>query len=254
MSVARVLAGTLREAGAVLGLLVLWQLVTMLLAVPVFLLPQPIVIAQAFASNVDPIASALLLTAAEAMLGFIGGNVLGLLLAFVFVRSSLMARVGLPLAIGLRSVPLIALTPLLTIIFGFGLTTIVIMAILISFFPALVAGITGLRAPSPEALALMRALDAPESLVYRRLRIPAALPYLFAAFKISAPASVLAAMVAEWTAANSGLGYLILDAGGRYRFPLMWAAIVAATALAVLAFVLAAAAERRVIRWPVETT
>ena len=254
MSVARVLAGTLREAGAVLGLLVLWQLVTMLLAVPVFLLPQPIVIAQAFASNVDPIARALLLTAAEAVLGFIGGNVLGLLLAFVFVRSSLMARLGLPLAIGLRSVPLIALTPLLTIIFGFGLTTIVIiMAILISFFPALVAGITGLRAPSPEALALMRALDAPESLVYRRLRIPAALPYLFAAFKISAPASVLAAMVAEWTAANSGLGYLILDAGGRYRFPLMWAAIVAATALAVLAFVVAAAAERRVIRWPVET-
>ncbi len=103
------------------------------------------------------------------------------------------------------------------------------------------------------ALALMRALDAPDRFVYRRLRIPAALPYLFAAFKISAPASVLAAMVAEWTAANSGLGYLIIDAGDRYRFPLMWAAIVAATALAVVAFVLAAAVERRVIRWPVET-
>ena len=89
--------------------------------------------------------------------------------------------------------------------------------------------------------------------MYRRLRIPAALPYLFAAFKISAPASVLAAMVAEWTAANSGLGYLIIDAGARYRFPLMWAAIVAATAVAVVAFAVAAAAERRTIHWPVET-
>jgi len=227
----------------------IWQLVTVLLAVPVFLLPQPVVIAQAFATNLDAIGLALAQTMAEAAVGFVGGNVLGLVLAFVFVRSSLISRAGLPLAIGLRSVPLIALTPLLTILFGFGVLTIVVMAVLISFFPALVAGMTGLRAPSADALALMRVLDAPE----RRLRIPAALPYLFAAFKISAPASVLAAMVAEWTAANSGLGYLIIDAGARYRFPLMWAAIVAATAVAVVAFAAAAAAERRTIHWPVET-
>ena len=70
---------------------------------------------------------------------------------------------------------------------------------------------------------------------------------------IAARASVLAAMVAEWTAANSGLGYLIIDAGEQYRFPLMWAGIVAATALAVAAFTAAAFVERRVIWWPVET-
>ena len=251
--VTRQLSGLLREASAVAVLVLIWQLATVALAVPVFLLPQPVVIAQALASNIDLIARALLQTATEAALGFVGGNLLGLFLAFVFVKSDLVSRAGLPLAIGLRSVPLIALTPLLTIIFGFGPLTIVVMAILISFFPALVAGITGLRAPTPEALALMRALNAPELLVYRRLRIPAALPYLFAAFKISAPASVLAAMVAEWTAANSGLGYLIVDAGDRYRFPLMWAVIVSATALAVAAFVAATIAERRVIRWPVES-
>jgi NitT/TauT family transport system permease protein len=99
----------------------------------------------------------------------------------------------------------------------------------------------------------MRVLDAPESVLYARLRIPAALPFVFAAFKITAPAAVLAAMVAEWTAANSGLGYLIIDAGEQYHFPLMWAGIVAATALAVGAFVLASLAERRLISWPVET-
>lgn len=253
MKLLRRLGGLLRDASAIAALILIWQLVTVALAVPAFLLPQPVVIAQALVSNIDLIARALLQTATEAALGFVGGNLLGLVLAFVFVKSDLVSRAGLPLAIGLRSVPLIALTPLLTIIFGFGPLTIVVMAILISFFPALVAGITGLRAPTPEALALMRALNAPELLVYRRLRIPAALPYLFAAFKISAPASVLAAMVAEWTAANSGLGYLIVDAGDRYRFPLMWAVIVSATALAVAAFVAATIAERRVIRWPVES-
>ncbi len=249
----RGLASAVRDASAVVAFLVVWQLVTVFFAVPVFLLPQPVVIAQALVSNFDPIGRASLQTAAESAAGFLGGNVLGLILASLFVRSTLISRAGLPLAIGLRSVPLIALTPLLTIVFGFGALTIVVMAVLISFFPALVAGMTGLRAPSSEALALMRVLDAPEPLVFRRLRIPVALPYLFAAFKISAPASVLAAMVAEWTAANSGLGYLIVDAGARYRFPLMWATIVAATALAVGAFAAAAAAERRVIRWPVET-
>ncbi len=99
----------------------------------------------------------------------------------------------------------------------------------------------------------MHVLDAPERVLYARLRIPAALPFVFAAFKITAPASVLAAMVAEWTAANSGLGYLIIDAGEQYRFPLMWAGIVAATAVAVAAFELASFAERRVISWPVDT-
>jgi len=148
--------------------------------------------------------------------------------------------------------PLIAIAPLLTIVLGFGPTTIVVMAVLISFFPALVAGSAGLPAPSSEALALMRVLDAPERVRYLRLRIPAALPFVFAAFKITAPAAVLAAMVAEWTAANSGLGYLIIDAGEQYRFPLMWAGIVAATALAVGAFIAASFAERRVIWWPLD--
>ena len=242
-----------RDAAAVVALVVVWQAVTVIFNVPAFLLPPPTVVAQAFANNAGAIAEATAQTSAEAVLGFVGGNLLGLALAVLFARSRTVEQLGLPLAIALRSVPLVAITPVLTIMLGFGPLTIVVMAILISFFPALVAGTVGLRAPSAEALALMRVLDAPERVLYLRLRIPAALPYVFAAFKISAPASVLAAMVAEWSAANNGLGYLIVDAGGRYRFPFMWAGIVAATALAVAAFALAALAERRAIRWPVET-
>ena len=253
MNIARPILSILRDAGAVIAFVIIWQLVTIAFSVPAFLVPPPSAIGQALVANAGRIAAALGQTAVEAALGFAGGNVLGLGLAVAFARSPLLERVGLPLAIALRSVPLIAIAPLLTIILGFGPTTIVVMAVLISFFPALVAGASGLRAPSPESLALMRVLDAPERVRYLRLRIPAALPFIFAAFKITAPASVLAAMVAEWTAANSGLGYLIIDAGEQYRFPLMWAGIVAATALAVAAFIAASFAERRVISWPVET-
>ncbi len=249
----RRLLAVLKDLAGVVALVAVWQIVTAAFAVPVFLLPQPLFIAEALVREAGRIAAALAQTATEAFLGFVGGNLLGLTLALVFTRSSALARVGLPFAVALRSVPLIAITPLLTIIFGFGPLTIVIMAVLISFFPALVAGTAGLAAPSADALALMRSLDAPEWMLYTRLRIPAALPHVFAAFKITAPAAVLAAMVAEWTAANSGLGYLIIDAGEQYRFPVMWAGIVVATGLAVAAFALAAVVERRVIVWPVET-
>ena len=96
----RGIATLFRDATAVVAFVAIWQLVTVLLAVPVFLLPQPVVIAQAFATNLDAIGLALAQTTAEAAVGFVGGNVLGLVLAFVFVRSSLISRAGLPLAIG----------------------------------------------------------------------------------------------------------------------------------------------------------
>lgn len=253
MKVLRPVADVLRDAGAVIAFVIVWQVATIVLSVPAFLVPSPSAIAQAFVANAGRIGAALGQTGTEAALGFVGGNALGIALAVVFARVPMLERIGLPVAIALRSIPLIAIAPLLTIVLGFGAATIIVMAVLISFFPALVAGTSGLRAPNPDALALMRILDAPERVRYRRLRIPAALPFLFAAFKITAPASVLAAMVAEWTAANSGLGYLIIDAGEQYRFPLMWAGIVAATALAVAAFIGASVVERRVVSWPVET-
>ncbi|MDQ6859376.1 MAG: ABC transporter permease subunit [Chloroflexota bacterium] len=252
MRVLRPAIAVLRDAGAVIAFVIIWQVITIALSVPAFLVPSPSAIGEAFVANAGRIGAALAQTGAEAAAGFAGGNLLGLILAILFARSRRLERLGLPVAIALRSVPLIAIAPLLTIILGFGPSTIVVMAVLISFFPALVAGSAGLRAPSAEALALMRVLDAPEHVRFLRLRIPAALPFVFAAFKITAPAAVLAAMVAEWTAANSGLGYLIIDAGEQYRFPLMWAGIVAATALAVGAFIVASFAERRVIWWPLE--
>jgi NitT/TauT family transport system permease protein len=126
------------------------------------------------------------------------------------------------------------------------------MASLICFFPAVVNGTIGLRSVQPEALALFRAISASRWTVFWRLRLPSALPQLFAAFKVSAPASVLAAMIAEWLAANGGLGYLILDAADSYRFTLMWAGVAAATVLAVVAFALVNLLERRLVNWPIE--
>ncbi len=241
----------MRQVGPILLLLVVWQVAVVALHVPEWLLPPPTTIAGGLIANSGVLLSATLQTVSEAVAGFIGGNLLAVAGAFLLVRWSSLRTSVLPLAVGLRSVPLVAIAPVLTLLFGFGSLTMVVMASLLTFFPALVNGMVGLEAVSADQIRLFRSLAASDWLVFRRLRIPVALPYLFAAFKVTAPASVLGAMVAEWAASNGGLGYVILDAADAYRLGLMWAAVAVATLVALLAFVLASVAERRVIFWPV---
>lgn len=241
-----------RDLSALAALAVAWQVLTAVLSVPTWLLPQPTVIWRGLVVNQTAVLHATERTLLEAVAGFVFGNLLGLLLATGFAGSPLLKRSLMPVAIAARSVPLVAIAPLLTLIFGFGALTIVVMASLICFFPAVVNGTIGLRSVQPEALALFRAIGASRWTVFWRLRLPSALPQLFAAFKVSAPASVLAAMIAEWLAANGGLGYLILDAADSYRFTLMWAGVAAATLLAVVAFALVNLLERRIVNWPIE--
>jgi NitT/TauT family transport system permease protein len=237
------------ELIVLLAVLATWQSVTLLLQVPAYLVPQPTALLASIGAFHQRLLTESAQTVLEAALGFIGGNALGLALAIVFVQSSWLERTLLPWMVVLKTLPIIAITPVITLILGFGLPTMVAIATLISFFPALVNGVLGLRSASQQSLELLHVLNASRWTVLWRLRIPSALPSMFAAMRVSAPASILAAMVAEWAAANGGLGYLILDASARYQFLLMWDGIVVATLLAVLAFALVEIAEGRFLTW-----
>ncbi|MCA1645418.1 MAG: ABC transporter permease subunit, partial [Chloroflexi bacterium] len=232
-----------------LALIGLWQAATTLFRVPPYLVPQPSALATSLSTFYAQLLGEAAQTVAEAAAGFLGGNVLGLGLAIAFVHSRTLERTFLPWMVVLKTLPIVAITPLITLVLGFGAPTIVAIATLISFFPALVNGVRGLRSVAPQSLELLRLLGASGWAVLWRLRLPAAAPDIFAALRVSAPASILAAMVAEWAAANGGLGYLILDAGARYQFLLMWDALLIATMLAVLAFAAVDFAEGRLIGW-----
>jgi NitT/TauT family transport system permease protein len=249
MKRARMRGGWLLEIVVLVGLLGVWQATTAILRVPPYLVPQPTALAVSLSTFHSRLLAEAAQTLAEATAGFIGGNLLGLGLAVVFVHSRTLEHTFLPWMVVLKTLPIVAVTPLLTLVLGFGAPTIVAIASLISFFPALVNGVLGLRSVTPQSLELLRLLDASGWTILRRLRLPSAVPFIFAALRVSAPASILAAMVAEWAAANGGLGYLILDAGARYQFLLMWDAMLVATLLAVLAFATVDFAEGRLTTW-----
>lgn len=238
-----------RRLVGIATLIAAWQVVTSLLNVPTYLLPQPIVLADGLIQDSAQILDGLRPLAVEATLGFLLGNGLGLVLAIAVDNLAWARGVIYPTALAIRSVPIVAITPLISLILGFGTQTTVAVATLISFFPMFINMSRGLVAVEPQALEMFRLLDASGFTVYSKLRWPSSMPYLYAALKVTAPGAVLGAMVAEYIASNSGLGYLLQDAATTYQFRLMWEVAVVATALVIVIFVVVGWLERRMVPW-----
>lgn len=224
--------------GAVAAVLVLglWFAVKLVARPSDLVLPSPPAVAEAAVSRSDELLGATAYTLVGAFGGFVAGNLVGILGALLVAASTTAARVVLPMALVVRVVPVIALAPFLTLALGQGRATIVAIAGLIVFFPTLVNGVLGLRSVSRETLELMEVIDASRWDVFRRVRLPAALPYLFSAFQVGAASCILGAMVAEWVTSGNGLGYLILQSGVQFDVALMWAGVLVATLLALVAF------------------
>lgn len=153
------------------------------------------------------------------------------------------------LGIMVDSVPLIALTPILMIFIGTGMTSRIVIATIASLFPLVVGAIQGFKAIDRNAAELFHVLSARRWQKLRKLALPAALPYLFAALKIAAPLAILGALIAEWVNADRGLGIMMVYALFSFNVPLVWLTIITVSLLAMTGYGLAALAERLVIRW-----
>lgn len=230
-----------------------WQLATAVFDVPTYILPAPLEIVSTVVEERQRILGAIGVTGLGALGGFVIGNLTGLLCAMAIAYSTTAARTLLPMGLAIQSIPIVALTPFLTLLFGRGLATVVIIAGIIVFFPTLVNGVLGLRSVGDEAVEMMSVMNASAWQVFWRLRFPAALPNLFAAFQIGAATSILGAMVAEWVTTGNGLGYLILQAGVNFEIELMWGAILISSAIALAALALISLAERILCPWIVES-
>lgn len=231
------------------GLLLIWQVGVTVFNVPTFMAPSPTAIAVAMYENAGTLWRNVQPTMLEASLGFIFGNLFAILLAIWFVHSPTAERAVYPIAVFVKAIPIIALAPILVLIFGNGLTPKIIIAALICFFPTLVNMVQGLKSASPAMLDLMRVLSASPNEVLWKVRIPASLPFLFAALRIAATSCVMGAIVAEWIGSTYGLGALIIDATFNFRSALLYATVVIAALLAVFLFSLVSFAESRIVRW-----
>ena len=187
----------------------------------------------------------------EAAIGFLLGAVIGVTLAAIFVHSRLLERALVPYVIASQTIPIVALAPMIVFAFGPSVTSVVIIATYLTFFPVTIAMIRGLRSPDPRALELMRSYAASRWNVFWKLRLPASLPYLFTALKISATASIVGAIVGEGPGGiPDGLGRAIVNFNTQYITgpEKLWATILACAVLGIAFFSLIRLTEVLVLR------
>jgi NitT/TauT family transport system permease protein len=232
-----------------LSLLAAWQFILPLFGVPKYILPTPAQVAVRMAADPLLLWQNFVPTMIESLLGFFFGNLAAILLAIVFVYSKTAERAYFPVVLFLNTIPILALAPIIVLIFGIGILPKIVIASIICFFPTLVNMTRGLDAVSASERELMHVLSAGPVEVFWKLRVPRSLPFLFASLRISSTACVVGAIVGEWIGANKGLGSVIIQSTFNYRSELLYAAIILSSSLAVAIFAIVTFVERRVIRY-----
>ena len=211
--------------GACAFALLLWQGIVWLTGVPSFILPSPLRVAQAALDNRVLIAENSLVTATEVILGLITGTVLGAFTAVQLANSDRLHRLVMPLLIFTQAVPVFALAPILTLWFGYGIASKVVMAVLIIYFPVTSAFYDGLTQVPADILDMAKTMGGTKRQIMRRIKIPHALPSLGTGLKLAAVYAPIGAVIGEWVGASKGLGYLMLLANGRAKTDLMFASL-----------------------------
>lgn len=182
----------------------------------------------------------------QAVVGFAIGAFIGVALASIFVHSQVAERAFMPYVIASQAIPIVALAPIIAAAAGRGATAVVIIAVYLTFFPVTVAQARGLRSPDPRSLELMRSFAASKWDVYRKVRLPASVPYLFTALKVAAAAAIVGAIIGEGPGGvKDGLGRAIINFNQQYISgpEKLWATILIAALTGILFFVMVRIAE-----------
>lgn len=186
-------------------------------------------------------------TLRDAGLGYLAGFVLAMVVACVFVMSRPLEQTFLPIALVLRSMPLIALVPVITLIFGRDLLAVSVIGGIVCFFPALVNVMLGLRSTPMPMLDLMGSYGASKLTTLRKVLVPSALPSIFASLRINVPAAMIGALLAEWLATGRGSGQEMLSTQNTFDYGELWAAVVLVTLVTLLAYTVVSAIEAGVL-------
>ncbi|HTR76285.1 MAG TPA: ABC transporter permease [Solirubrobacterales bacterium] len=215
---------------------------------PVFV-PSPAEVAGALWDNRTLLLENAWVTLREILIGLGTGIVLGILLSVAMRFSWLLRDTFYPIAVALQAVPIVVLAPILVVWFNYGVWPKVIIVAIACFFPILVATLDGLRSVDPEAVKMMRTLDASRWAIFRRVEAPTALPSFFSGAKIAVAIAPIVALFAELAGANSGLMLVITQANNNFREDLVFAAALILAVIGVLLVGLTALAQRLVVTW-----
>ena len=190
-------------------------------------------------------------TAAATLWGFAVAVVFGVGVAVPIVYSPALNRAVTPLLVTIQIVPKIAFAPLFLVWFGLGMTSKVMVAFLVAFFPVLVNTAIGLVQIEPDLLDLARSLKTSRTWVFRKIRFPNSLPYFFGGLRVASTLAVIGAIIAEFVGSDVGLGYLIVMANNQLDTPLGLASIALISAFGLLLYGAILLLERLAMPWHV---
>jgi NitT/TauT family transport system permease protein len=228
-----------------------WQFGANALGIPPYVLPTPSKIisvlfgqfgSATFWVNVRT-------TATEAFLGYLLGVFMASALGLLISQVRLAEKTFLPYVVGFQSIPIIALAPVFVIWFGFGLTSKIVMSAILAFFPMLINVIEGLRACGPDELSMLRSFGANRMQVFTKVRLPKALPFIFAGLDVGVVFCVLGAVVGEFVGAKVGLGYQLLQFNFNFEIAGVFAMLVSLALMGILAHLVIKLGRRRVVLW-----
>ncbi|MDQ7905735.1 ABC transporter permease [Phytohabitans sp. ZYX-F-186] len=232
-----------------------WEYGTELFSVDEYVLPRPSQIFDALGRQLGDglFWSHLWVTSREALLGFLIGVGAAVLLGTFISQVKVVEATLMPYIVAFQTVPKVALAPLFVLWFGFGLTSKVVMAAVISFFPMLVNVIEGLRAADADRIQMLTVFGAGRAQIFRMVRLPTALPFIFAGLDIGIVFAILGAVVGEFIGAKEGLGYLLLQTNYNFDISGMFAVLVVLSVMGLVAHFVIRLLQRRLAFWAEDT-
>jgi ABC-type nitrate/sulfonate/bicarbonate transport system permease component len=230
-------------------ILAAWEIIVRLLDVPAFVLPPPTRIVQEIYADRMIIFGHLQVTVTVILSGYALAAIVGFVLSVTILYSKSFRRGVLPLIVASQTIPVIAIAPILVIWFGYNDAPRIIITALVAFFPLTVSFVTGLQSLEPEFVKFFRSLNASERQIFLKLRLPAALPNIFAGLKVATTLAVVGATISEWVGANAGLGHLMAQDTAQLNTTRVFAALVVLGAFGMAFFALVGLIERLSMPW-----
>jgi len=234
----------------------LWEWAVRFFKIPLYFLPAPSLIAEAlyrgFATDLralDGFWVHIAYTTAECLGGFFIGSLLGVLLGTLISQFELIEKTLMPYVVGFQTLPKVAIAPLFIIWFGLGITSKLVLAALITFFPLLVNSIVGFKSTEQDKIDLMRSLAASEWQIFTLVKFPNAFPFIFAGLEMGIVYSLIGAIVGEFMGGEMGLGVLIMQLNLAMDIAGVFATLAILSVLGIAFHVAIQALERRVLFW-----
>lgn len=232
------------------SILTLWELATWLFSIPSYILPAPSRIVLGFGA-VDGTRwlQHIWATLRVALTGYMVAILVSLPIAVALAKSRLLSQALYPLLVVIQSVPVVAVAPIIIVVLGTDDAPRVVITFMIAFFPLVVSMTTGLMATPAELIELSRSLRAPRYREITQIRLPYAVPHVFSGLKISITLAVIGAVVAEFVAADVGIGYFIQFSTSMFKLPQAWAGLVLLVALSLTLFQIVSLIQKYLFPW-----